>query len=83
MRLFGKSKTQPATGMPDRERACYEIARNAYPTIINQCYREAHTETAYRNLPQTAARKAVEYAERLVGELNIVKTNSTDGGQKA
>ena len=68
MSIFSKQKNT-AVGMPDRERMRYEVARNIYPTIINQCYREAHTETAYRNLPQTASKKAIEYADELIKQL--------------
>ena len=68
MSIFSKQK-KTAVSMPDCERMRYEVARNIYPTIINQCYREAHTETAYRNLPQTASLKAIEYAEELIKAL--------------
>ena len=72
MSIFSKQKNT-AVGMPDRERMRYEVARNIYPTIINQCYREAHTETAYRNLPQTASKKAIEYADELIKQLTKTK----------
>lgn len=68
MSIFSKQKKNAAV-LPDRERMRYEVARNIYPTIINQCYREAHTETAYRNLPQTASKKAIEYADELIKQL--------------
>lgn len=69
MSIFSKQKKNAATGMPDSERMRYDVARNIYPTVINQCYREAHTETAYRNLPQTASKKAIEYADELIKQL--------------
>ena len=72
MSIFSKQKNTAAV-LPDRERMRYEVARNIYPTIINQCYREAHTETAYRNLPQTASKKAIEYADELIKQLTKTK----------
>ena len=72
MSIFSKQKKNAAV-LPDRERMRYEVARNIYHTIINQCYREAHTETAYRNLPQTASKKAIEYADELIKQLTKTK----------
>ena len=72
MSIFSKQKKNAAV-LPDSERMRYEVARNIYPTIITQCYREAHTETAYRNLPQTASKKAIEYADELIKQLTKTK----------
>ena len=72
MSIFSKQKNTAAV-LLDRERMRYEVARNIYPTVINQCYREAHTETAYRNLPQTASKKAIEYADELIKQLTKTK----------
>lgn len=46
------------------------IARTIYSTVINQCNREAHTRQQYEQLPQTAARRAVEFADALLKELD-------------
>lgn len=70
MRLFKKKTQKPAlSGMPDRERMRYELARNIYPNVIRQCERDAHTATAYRELPATAAKKTLVFVDALVNEL--------------
>lgn len=69
MNLFKKNRKQMLVGMPDKERMRYEIARNIYPIVIRQCDRDARTHNAYRELPETAAKKTISYAEALVEEL--------------
>ena len=63
MRLF---KRKPKCRQWDR----MNIARTIYSTVINQCNREAHTRQQYEQLPQTAARRAVEFADALLKELD-------------
>ena len=49
-------------------------------TVINQCNREAHTRQQYEQLPQTAARRAVEAAR--VGFKRIFVSSYTHFDQK-
>ena len=69
MELFNKKNRVCGLGVPDSERVRYEVARNIYPTLINQCYRETHTQSAYRDLPATAAKRTLVYADELVAAL--------------
>ena len=68
MNIFSKQKKNAAV-LPDRERMRYEVARNIYPNVIRQCERDAHTATAYRELPATAAKKTLVFVDALVNEL--------------
>lgn len=68
MSIFSKQKKNAAV-LPNRERMRYELARNIYPNIIRQCERDAHTATAYRELPAIAAKKTLVFVDALVEEL--------------
>ena len=62
MRLFKRKTTS-------EEWTRMNIARTIYSTIINQCYREAHTAQQYKKMPETASKLAVLYADALLDEL--------------
>lgn len=67
MSIFSKKKK--VSGIPDRERTLYEVARNIYPVIIKMCDKYSHTKQAYDKMPETAARQTMVFAKALTDEL--------------